>query len=129
MRKKKPLKARQKTAEGQTSPLSQPALQVLLALADGDKHGWAILKDIERFTEGEIQLSAGTLYGLVKRLFAQGLIEESPDRPPFHWDDQRRRYYRLTEAGRAAATKEIDRLESMVAVARSRKLQPRGAEG
>ena len=111
-------------AERQNPSLSQPALQVLLALSDGDKHGWAILKDIERFTEGEIQLSAGTLYGLVKRLFAQNLIEESPDRPPFHWDDQRRRYYRLTMTGREAAASEIARLENMVAVARSRKLRP-----
>ncbi len=102
--------------------LNQPALQVLLALADGDKHGWAILKDIERFTNGRIALSAGTLYGVVKRLFALGLIEDSSERPPIHWDDERRRYYHLTDTGRSAATAEISRLESLVTTARSRKL-------
>lgn len=108
--------------------LSPAALHVLLALAGSDQHGWAILKDVEQFSGGRIQMSAGTLYGLIKRLLDQGLIEESPHRPPSQWDDERRRYYRLTDLGRRAAGEEIDRLERVVRVAKERDLPaPEGA--
>ena len=101
------------------------ALHVLLALAEHDQHGWAILRDIEQATEGEITLSAGTLYGLIKRLSAQGLVEPSRDRPPARWDDQRRRYYTLTDLGRQTARAKLDKLQSTLTLARKRRLMPR----
>ena len=105
--------------------LTMQGLHVLLALADHDQHGWAILRDIEQATDGEITLSAGTLYGLIKRLSDQGLVELSEDRPPARWDDRRRRYYRLTDLGRAAAQEKLDKLESTLALARQRHLVAR----
>lgn len=108
-------------------PLSPPALHLLLALAGGDRHGWAIMKEIAAATEGQLHLSAGTLYGLIKRLLGQGLITESNDRPPQHWDDERRRYYRLTALGRAVARAEVARLEQTLSIARAADLLPREA--
>lgn len=100
------------------------AFRVLLALADHDKHGWAILKDIEESSAGSTKLSAGTLYGLLKRLLDQGLVEESNERPPQRWDDERRRYYHLTELGREVALAEVEKLERTLVTARRRGLQP-----
>lgn len=111
-----------KPPASQFLPLSAPALHVLLALAAGDRHGWAIIKDVERETQGNIQLSVGTLYGLIKRLLQQELIAESAERPPRHWDDQRRRYYRITRLGRQVALAEVERLEKTLAVARRSEL-------
>ena len=106
-------------------PLTPPMLHALLALADGDKHGYAILKEIARRTDGAVRLSAGTLYALVRRASADGLIVESDERPDISLDDERRRYYRLTPLGRRVAAAEIARLESIVAMARAKKLVPR----
>ena len=106
-------------------PLTPPMLHALLALADGDKHGYAILKEIARRTDGAVRLSAGTLYALVRRASADGLIIESDERPDISLDDERRRYYRLTPLGRRVAAAEIARLESIVAMARAKKLVPR----
>ena len=97
-------------------------LQVLLALADGEKHGYAILKEVSRRTGGEVTLGAGTLYSLVKRLLAEGLIDETDDRPDPALDDERRRYYRLSSFGREVAVAEIQRLERIVAQARAKRL-------
>ena len=99
-------------------------LHVLLALADGDKHGYAILKEVARRTEGDVSLGAGTLYALVKRLLGDGLIAESEERPDPALDDERRRYYRLTAFGRAVAVAEVRRLESIVVQARAKRLVP-----
>lgn len=107
--------------------LTMQGLHVLLALADHEQHGWAILRDIEDATGGEITLSAGTLYGLIKRLSDQGLVKLSDDRPPARWDDKRRNYYRLTDLGRAAAQAKLDKLESTLALARTRRLVTGGA--
>jgi len=106
-------------------PLTPPMLHALLALADGDKHGYAILKEIARRTDGAVRLSAGTLYALVRRATADGLIIESDERPDISLDDERRRYYRLTPLGRRVAAAEIARLESIVEMARAKKLVPR----
>lgn len=106
-------------------PLTPPMLHTLLALADGDKHGYAIIKEIGRRTDGAMRLSAGTLYALVKRALASGLIAECDERPDPALDDERRRYYRLTPRGRRVAEAEIARLESIVAMARAKKLRPR----
>lgn len=106
-------------------PLTPPMLHTLVALADGDKHGYAILKEISRRTDGAVRLSAGTLYALVRRATADGLIVESDERPDPALDDERRRYYRLTSLGRRVAAAELARLESIVDMARAKKLIPR----
>ncbi len=100
--------------------LTASSFQVLLALADHPKHGWAILKDIEG--SSGTAMSAGTLYGLLKRLLEQELVSEADERPPERWDDERRRYYQLTPAGREAARREVARLEQTLATARHRGL-------
>ena len=104
------------------SPLTPAMFNVLLALADGDKHGYAILKEVEEQTSGEVQLSTGTLYGIIKRLLTDGWIVEVRNRPALENDDQRRRYYRLTDAGREIAVAEACRLEKLIARARSKRL-------
>lgn len=103
-------------------PLTPPVFQVLLSLADGDKHGYAILKDVEEHSGGEVRLNTGTLYAIIKRLLADGLIVEPRNRPRAEDDDQRRRYYRLTPKGREVAAAEVERMERLVARARDRKL-------
>src|SRR5918911_5009539 len=99
-------------------PLTPAVLQILLALADGERHGYGIMREVEGRTGGETRLGPGTLYGSIKRMLADGLIEESDERPDPEMDDQRRRYYRITDFGRRAAGAEALRLESLVSVAR-----------
>jgi DNA-binding PadR family transcriptional regulator len=108
-------------------PLTAPVFHVLLALADGEKHGYAILKEVEARTAGKVQLSTGTLYAIIKRLVNDGWIEEIEERP--HEDDERRRYYGLTEFGKQIAAAEAQRMEELVESARSKKLvrRPRHA--
>ena len=105
-------------------PLTPATLHVLLALADGEKHGYAILKEVSRRTNGEVSLGAGTLYALIKRLLADGMIVETDQRPDPSLDDERRRYYRLAPFGRDVAIAEVRRLEGIVAHARSLRLVP-----
>jgi DNA-binding PadR family transcriptional regulator len=102
-------------------------LHALLSLADGEKHGYAIIKEIARRTNDEVRLGAGTLYALVKRALGDGLIVESDDRPDPSLDDERRRYYRLTALGRTVAEAEIARLEAIVGMARAKNLRTRRA--
>lgn len=92
---------------------------VLLALAEDDRHGYAILKAIRDRTGGQVDLSTGTLYTMIKRLLDDGLVVESRQRPAAAADDERRRYYRLTDFGRRVLEAESARLQSMVAAARS----------
>lgn len=94
--------------------------QVLVALADGEKHGYAILKEVTRRTEGKVVLRAGTLYTAIRRFVNDGLIAESDERPDPSLDDERRRYYRLTDRGRAVAMAETERLTETVAQARAK---------
>ncbi len=103
-------------------PLSPAMFHLLVALVEQEMHGWAIKKVVARRTDDTIQLSAGTLYGLIKRLLREGLIEESDRRPPLHWDDERRRYYRTTRFGRRVAQAEIRRMERALKVARAKQL-------
>jgi len=105
-------------------PLTPATLHVLLALADGEKHGYAIIKEVSRRTRGEVSLGAGTLYALMKRLLADGLIVETVERPDPSLDDERRRYYRLAPFGRDVAVAEVRRLEGIVAHARNLRLVP-----
>jgi DNA-binding PadR family transcriptional regulator len=97
-------------------------LHVLLALADGDKHGYAILKEVARRTNDDVTLGAGTLYALVKRLLGEEMIQETDERPDPSLDDERRRYYRLTPFGRAVAMAEVQRLETIVQQAHAKRL-------
>jgi len=106
---------------GNQTPLTPAMFNVLLALAGEDLHGYAILKDVAEQTGGEVQLSTGTLYGIIKRLLAEGLIVEARRRPVEN-DDARRRYYHLTDAGREIAVAEARRMEKLVARARSKQL-------
>jgi len=110
-------------------PLTSTEFHFLLSLADGEKHAYAIMKDVSRRTEGRVRLSAGTLYGLVRRFVSEGMIVESVERPAAALDDERRRYYRLTDFGRAVAAAEAERLEELLALARSKRLlvRPRTA--
>jgi len=103
--------------------LTPATFQLLLALADGEKHGYAILKEVERRSGGKVRLRAATLYAAIKRFVAEGLIEETAERPDPALDDERRRYYRLTARGREAAEAETDRLAETLAQARA-KLAP-----
>src|SRR5262245_24630209 len=108
-------------------PLTPAMLHTLLAIADGEKHGYAIIKEIARRTDDSVRLSAGTLYALVKRALGDGLIVESANRPDPALDDERRRYYRLTALGRAVAEAEVARLQAIVDIARAKNLQLRKA--
>jgi DNA-binding PadR family transcriptional regulator len=103
-------------------PLTPAMFHVLLALADGEKHGYAILKEVARRTDGKVRLSAGTLYGNLARLESSGMIAESNHRPEFGLDDERRRYYRLTELGRSVAVAEARRMEEALSQARAKHL-------
>ena len=103
-------------------PLTPAMFHVLLALSDGEKHGYAILKEVAQRTGGRVHLSAGTLYGIVHRLLSEGLVVESDERPDPALDDERRRYYRLTEFGRKVAIAEAERMEEILGMARAKKL-------
>ena len=104
-------------------------LHTLVALADGDKHGYAIIKEIARRTDDAVRLSAGTLYALIRRAEADRLIVETDERPDISPVDERRRYYQLTALGRKVAAAEIERLEAIVEMARKKKLVPRTSGG
>ena len=108
-------------------PLTAAEFQILVALADGDKHGYAIGKEVAERTGGDVQLRAATLYTVIKRLLANGFIDEEAARPDPELDDERRRYYRLTMRGRRAAENEAQRLEATARQART-KLRQRKAE-
>ena len=98
-------------------PLTPALFHVLLSLADGQKHGYAVLKEVELRTSGAVCLSTGTLYGIIKRLLADGMIRESAT-----GSDERRRAYRLTAFGRKVALAEAERLRDLVAAAQAKKL-------
>lgn len=102
---------------------------VLLALTDGERHGYGIILEVEGRSGGEVRLGPGTLYGAVKRLREGGLIEESDERPDPDLDDERRRYYRLTDLGAKALSAEVGRLEAAVRAAREKGVKPAPAPG
>ena len=95
-------------------PLPSATLHILLALGPGEKHGYAIMRDVETLSDGAVRMGPGTLYGSVKRMLADGLIEETSSRPDPELDDQRRRYYRLTGLGSKVSAAELARLEALV---------------
>lgn len=100
------------------STLTTAALHILVAIGPGERHGYSIMTEVEQLTNGAVRLAPGTLYTTIKRLLGAGLIEETGERPDAHLDDQRRRYYRLTPAGRAVLASEVVRLEALVSSAR-----------
>jgi DNA-binding PadR family transcriptional regulator len=106
-------------------PLPPAVFQILVALADQDRHGYAIMQDVATRTDGRMKLSPGTLYGSIKRMLEDGLIIEVDERPDPESDDERRRYYRLTRLGREVAQAEADRLTTLLRQARAVGLTPR----
>jgi DNA-binding PadR family transcriptional regulator len=105
-------------------PLPPATLHILLALAESERHGYAIIQDVEARTDGELRMSAGTLYRSIARMVEQGLIVEVEKRRS-RADDERRRYYRLTPLGESVARAEVQRLSQLVRHARARGLAPR----
>ncbi|HSL23875.1 MAG TPA: PadR family transcriptional regulator [Vicinamibacterales bacterium] len=110
-------------------PLTPAMFHVLVALADGEKHGYAIIKEVQRRTGSKVRLSAGTLYPIIRRFLHDGLIVECDERPDPALDDERRRYYRLSDNGRALALAEANRMETAIEQARAKLLarKPRTA--
>ena len=103
-------------------PLTPAVFHILLALADEERHGYGIMLDVARQTDEALQLGPGTLYGCLKRMLASGLVEESDERPDPALDDERRRYYRMTDLGRRVVRAEAQRLASAVLAARAKRL-------
>ena len=99
-------------------PLTPVVFEIMLALAAGERHGYELMQDVERRTDGRIVLHPGTLYRALGRLLDQGLLDELDERPAAGRDDERRRYYRLSALGRAVAHAEVERLASQVSAAR-----------
>ena len=97
-------------------------MQIIVALASSEKHGYAIMRDIEELSGGSVSVGPGTLYGSIKRMIDQGLLEEVDERPDPELDDERRRYYRLTALGHRVGAAEQARLASLVDTARLRRL-------
>jgi len=104
--------------------LPSATFHILLALAGEDRHGYAIIQEVLMRTDGELKLSAGTLYRSIQRMLEQGLIVETRDRPAPEDDDERRRYYRLTPLGTATAKEEARRLTQLVRMARAKGFAP-----
>lgn len=105
-------------------PLAPATFHILLALSSEELHGYAIMSEVERLSEGSVTMGPGTLYGTIKRLLGQRLIEESDERPDPEHDDQRRRYYRLTALGEQVLEAEVVRLRRMIANAGGVGLRP-----
>lgn len=103
-------------------PLTPAVFHILLALADGERHGYSIMQEVARQSEGQVKMGPGTLYGTIKRLLVAGLIVEAAERPDPALDDERRRYYRLTQQGRSLLQAEINRLEAILRQVRLKEL-------
>src|SRR5438270_12709262 len=108
-------------------PLPLPVFHMLLALTEGERHGYALKREILHRTEGKLNLASGALYGSINKMLEQGLIEESGDRPDPHLDDERRRYYRITTLGRRVVQAEAVRMRDLVRLAESRVQLPEPA--
>ena len=101
-------------------PLTPAVFNILLALADSEKHGYGIMLEVEANTKGQVIMGPGTLYGSIKRMLKADLIEESDERADPEMDDQRRKYYKLTNLGRRVLSMEAERLASQVMIARAK---------
>ena len=103
-------------------PLTPATFHILLALADRERHGYDIMREVDERTEGNVRMGPGTLYGSIKRMLSDGLVQELDERPDPELDDERRRYYRLTDFGLRVATAEAERLAQLVKAAKAKKL-------
>ncbi len=103
-------------------PLPASAMHIIVALAEGEKHGYAIMRDVDQLSDGAVRMGPGTLYGSLKRMIDQGLLEESDARPDPTLDDERRRYYVLTELGQRVGAAEHARLSRLLSAAQVRRL-------
>ena len=103
-------------------PLPASAMHIVVALAGGEKHGYAIMRDVDELSGGTVTMGPGTLYGSIKRMIDQGLLVETEERPDPALDDQRRRYYRLTDLGRRVGAAEHARLSRLLSAADVRRL-------
>jgi DNA-binding PadR family transcriptional regulator len=108
-------------------PLSPAVFHILLSLAEGERHGYALKREIALRTGGKLKLGPGVLYGSINKMLEQGLIEESDDRPDAHLDDERRRYYRITSHGRKVAQADAARMNELVRLAAAKFGAPRHA--
>ena len=108
-------------------PLPSATFHILMAVAQDDRHGYGIIQDVAARTGGELKLSAGTLYRSIQRMLEQGLIVETDDRPAPEFDDERRRYYRISAFGTAVARAETRRMTRLVRMARTQGLRPERA--
>ena len=106
-----------RSSEQYDIPLSPAVFHILLSLAEGERHGYALKRDIAQRTAGKLKLGPGMLYGTIHKMLELGLIEESDERPDSHLDDERRRYYRITPLGRRAAKAEAARMRELVHLA------------
>jgi DNA-binding PadR family transcriptional regulator len=105
-------------------PLTLAVLDIMVALGDEELHGYAIMQEVRRRTGGKRRLAPGTLYRSLKQMEERGWVVESEERPDPSLDDERRRYYQLTEFGRRVALAELERLEGLVGAARSKGFVP-----
>lgn len=108
-------------------PLTPSVFHILVALSEGERHGYAIMRQVAEDTSGSLQLGPGTLYGCLQRMLAAGLVEESDWRPDPKLDDERRRYYRISALGALVVRAEARRLAAAVTAARNRRLLPKGS--
>jgi DNA-binding PadR family transcriptional regulator len=108
-------------------PLTPAVFQMLLALGEGERHGYALKREILKRSNGKMNLGSGALYGSINKMLEAGLIEESGERPDPHLDDERRRYYRITALGRRAAQAEAMRMRALVELTEARLGLPEGA--
>jgi DNA-binding PadR family transcriptional regulator len=120
--------ARSKDPDDQL-PLTPSVFHILVALSDGERHGYGIMRQVADDTAGALQLGPGTLYGCLQRMLAAGLVEESDWRPDPHLDDERRRYYRISPFGTRVVKAEAKRLAAAVTAARARRLLPKDSGG
>jgi DNA-binding PadR family transcriptional regulator len=113
------MSVKDRSAAGDLPPLSPAVFHILLSLGDGERHGYALKREISLRTGGNLKLGPGVLYGSINKMLELGLIEESDDRPDPHLDDERRRYYRITPHGRKVAQAEAARMRELVQLARA----------
>jgi DNA-binding PadR family transcriptional regulator len=106
-------------------PLTAAMLDIVVALGDGELHGYGIMREVKHRTDGQRRLAPGTLYRSLRQMQERGLVAEAEGRPDPDLDDERRRYYRLTDLGKSVAVAEVERLEGLVRAARSKGLDPR----
>lgn len=112
------------TTPNTTQPLTPAVFHILLALSNGERHGYGIMKQVEADAQGQVKMGPGTLYGSLKRMLDAGLIKEGANRVDPALDDERRIYYQITDRGAQALAAELERYRHIVSVAQARKLLP-----